>query len=156
MNRQKVNVDVIGVSQLDGNLIIDGGSELGLHQDLPVINGDGLVGIIRSVSKGEAQVALLTGFGVKVGGIDSTRHPPEAGLVSGNGTSTLTMLTYSPKAVVESGDKIYTSGQSKNIPANLLIGEVIGVDEDMYSGTRRLTIFPAITLGLMHEVQVLK
>jgi len=155
-NRKPINLNVIGISQVDGSLFLDGGSELGIRPDLPVINGDGIVGIVQSVTRGECHVALLTAYGVKLGGVDSSRKPPEGGLVSGIGSSTLTMLTFQSKAPVSSGDLIMTGGQSQNIPGGLVIGHVISVVDDQIYGTRRLTIDPAVNIGLLHEVQVLK
>jgi rod shape-determining protein MreC len=156
INRQRINLDAIGIGLSDGLLLLNGGSELGIRPDLPVVNGDGLVGVVQSVSKGECRVSLLSTFNLKVGGVDASRTPAEAGMVSGNGGSTLTMLMYTPKAPAVSGDKILTGGLSKNIPAGLVIGRVISVDNDQYVGTRRLTLEPAVNLGTVHEVQVLK
>lgn len=154
--RERINLDVIGISQSDGFLILDGGRERGIRPDLPVVNGDGIVGIVQTVGEGECRAAILSSYGLKVGGLDASRKPPEDGLVSGLGGSTLTMLMFVPKAPAASGDMILTSGQSKNIPGGLVIGRVISVEDDPFYGTRRLTLDPAVDLGAVHEVQVLK
>jgi rod shape-determining protein MreC len=154
--RKPVNLDVIGISQSDGSLILNGGTELGIRPDLPVVNGDGLVGIVQTSSHGESRVAMLTAYGLKVFGVDSSRQPPEEGLISGNGNSTLTMRMLIPKDPVASGDTILTSLKSRNIPGGLVVGRVISVEDDPYDGTHRLTLDPAVNLGTLHQVQVLE
>lgn len=153
---ERVNLDVIGFSQDDGSLTLSGGSELGIQPDMPVINGEGLVGVVQSVSRGRCQAALITTFGVKIGGIDVSRKPPERGLLKGRGATTLSMWMFDPKAPVASGDKVVTGGLSLHIPYGLIIGRVISVEEDPYYGTRRATLDPAVNVGLLREVQILK
>jgi rod shape-determining protein MreC len=154
--RSAVNLDVIGISQSDGSLILDGGSELGIRPDLPVINGDGLIGLVQTVTKGEARVAMLTAYGMKIFAVDSSRTPPEEGLINGTGESTLTMRMLNAKDPVASGDVILTTLKSVHIPPGLVVGRVISVEDDPDFGTRRLTVDPAVNLGIIHQVQVLK
>ena len=153
---ERVNLDVVGRSPTEGQLILDGGSELGIKPDMPVINGEGLVGVIQTVSPGQSQAALLTAFGVKFAGIDVSRKPPELGLISGRGASTIPIAMLDPKAPIKSGDMIVTSGISAHIPYGLVIGRVISVEDDADFGTRSATIDPAVNVGTLKEVQVLK
>jgi rod shape-determining protein MreC len=155
-NRKAVNLDVIGIAKEDGSLILDGGSELGIKPDLPVVNGEGLVGFVQTVSRGECRVAMLTAYGVEIFGVDGSRTPPEEGLIRGSGESTLTMRMLNPKDPVASGDTILTSLKSKNIPGGEVVGRVISVENDPFYGTHRLTLDPAVNLGTVHEVQVLE
>ena len=153
---ERVNLDVIGFSQIEGKMTLNGGSELGIAPDMPVINGEGLVGIVQTVSKGQCDALLLTAFGVKVGGIDVSRKPPERGLLSGRGASTITMMMFDPKAPIASGDVIVTGGLSSHIPYGLIIGRVISAEDDPDYGTRRATLDPSVNIGTLREVQVLK
>jgi cell shape-determining protein MreC len=91
-----------------------------------------------------------------VGGIDASRKPPEVGLIKGRGASTVTMQMFDPKAPVASGDTIFTSGQSVHIPYGVVIGRVISVEDDPDFGMKSATIDPAVNLGTLREVQVLK
>jgi rod shape-determining protein MreC len=147
---------VIGFSQIEGKLTLNGGSELGIQPDMPVINGEGLLGVVETVSKGQCDALLLTAFGVKVGGIDISRKPPERGLLSGRGSTTIAMMMFDPKAPVASGDVIVTGGLSSHIPYGLIIGRVISAEDDPDFGTRRATLDPAVNIGAVREVQVLK
>lgn len=153
--RKVVNLDVIGFSKADGTLILDGGSERGIRPDLPVVNGEGLVGIVQTVTHGECHVATLSSFGVEIFGIDGSRNPPEEGLINGSGEQYLTMKMLNPKDPVASGDIILTSLKSKNIPGGKVVGRVISVEDDPYYGTKVLKIDP-VALGTIREVQVLE
>ena len=153
---RRLNLDVVGFAQNEGTLTLSGGSELGIQPDLPVVNGEGLVGVVQRVSRGWCSVALLTTYGIKVGGIDVSRKPPEYGLLTGRGASILTMMMFDPKAPVASGDEIETAGLSPHVPNGLIIGRVISVEDDPDFGTRRVTVDPAVNVGLLREVQVLK
>lgn len=153
---QRVDLDVVGFSQMEGQLILNGGSELGIQPDMPVVNGEGLVGVIQSVSRGESLALLITSFGVKFGGLDVSRKPPELGLLSGRGSSTIPMAMFDPKAPIASGDLIVTSGLSEHIPSGIPIGRVISVEDDLDFGTKSATVDPAVNVGTLKEVQVLK
>jgi len=61
-----------------------------------------------------------------------------------------------PKSPIASGDKIVTSGLSQHIPYGLVVGRVISAEDDPDYGTRRATVDPAVNVGLLREVQVLK
>jgi cell shape-determining protein MreC len=51
---------------------------------------------------------------------------------------------------------IVTSGLSPRIPYGLVIGRVISAEDDPDYGTRRATIDPALDIGTIREVQILK
>lgn len=153
---QRVSLDVIGFAQTEGQLVLDGGTELGIQPDMPVVNGEGLAGFVQAVSHGKCWVTLLTAYGVSFGGSDVSRKPPELGLLRGRGSSTIPMTMFDPKAPVNSGDLVVTSGLSAHIPAGIPIGRVISVEDDMDYGTKSATIDPAVNIGTLKEVQVLK
>jgi rod shape-determining protein MreC len=154
--KERINLDVIGFSQVEGKLTLNGGTEKGIQPDMPVINGQGIVGVVEAVAKGQCDVLLLTSFGVKIGGIDISRKPPARGLLSGRGESTITMMMFDPKAPIASGDMVVTGGLSAHIPYGLVIGRVISAVDDPDYGTRRATIEPSVEIGTLREVQVLK
>jgi rod shape-determining protein MreC len=154
--RTKINLDVISFDQAEGRVTLDGGSELGIQPDMPVVNGDGLVAIVQTVSHGQCQASLLTSFNILVGGIDASRTPPERGLLSGRGSATLTMVLFNPHSPVATGDEILTGGLSKQIPYGIKVGRVISVENDPDIGSRRATVDPAVNIGSLREVQVLK
>jgi cell shape-determining protein MreC len=92
----RVNLDAIGFTQIDDQLILSGGSELGIQPGMPVINGEGLVAIVQTVSPHHCQAALLTAYGLQLGGIDVSRKPPELGLLKGIGATIITMRCTTP------------------------------------------------------------
>lgn len=154
--RMRVPADVVGFNIYEGRITLNVGTEKGIQQNMPVINGDGLVGLVREVRAGECQVVLLTAFGVQVGGLDITRNPPALGLVKGQGGSTLSMVMFDPKAVVSTGDMVSSSGLGTFLPRGIPIGRVISVKEDAEFGTRIATLEPNVIVGTLREVQVLR
>ena len=154
--RKRVALSVIYFAQNEGLITLSGGTELGVAPNMPVVNGQGLVALVQTVSRSESQAALITSFNLKFGGVDGSRKPPEYGLISGRGAPTLTMTMFNPSSPIASGDQIVTSGLSSRLPYGIPIGRVISVAEDPDYGTRQATIDPAFNLGTVGEVQVLE
>ncbi|HWD41390.1 MAG TPA: rod shape-determining protein MreC [Fimbriimonas sp.] len=152
----RVNAPVIGLHQTEGLLEVGAGTNKGIQPNMAVVNGQGLVGLVQTVTTDECQVALLTTLNINVGGVDASRKPPETGLLSGRGGPVLTMTLFNSKSTVASGDRILTEGVSKHIPAGIDIGRVISVEDDPYTGTRKASVDPAVDVGILREVQILK
>jgi len=153
---KQVNADVIYLSQSEGLITLNKGSEAGIAPNMPVVNGQGLVALVKTVARGECQAALITSFDEQFGGIDGSRKPPDFGFVLGRGSAALTMRMLNPKSAIASGDEIVTSGMSSRIPYGIPVGRVISVEEDPDYGTRRAMIDPAFDLGTLREVQILE
>jgi len=88
--------------------------------------------------------------------MDISRNPPPIGLFTGINASTLELTLYDPKAPVQIGDVIVTSGYGERIPGGIVIGKVIQVDDDEEFGTRKAMIDPSVSMGQVREVQILK
>jgi rod shape-determining protein MreC len=117
---------------------------------------EGLVGTVQIVDSSRCQVQLLSSAGLTIGALDKDRNPPPEGLLSGESTSKLRLIFLDPEVPVTVGDHIVTSGHSEHIPKDILIGKVIAVDFNPEFGTRRATVFPAVQVGNLREVSVLK
>jgi rod shape-determining protein MreC len=123
---------------------------------MPVQAPAGLVGTVQTVERDRCQVLLVTSRGLTVGALDLDRDPPPAGLLRGENSSTLAVTFEDPKAPVEIGDRIVTSGFSELIPRGIYIGRVIAVSPDEEFGMLRVRVDPAVSVGDLGEVQVLK
>ncbi|MDR3690365.1 MAG: rod shape-determining protein MreC [Fimbriimonas sp.] len=162
--KARVPALVYGFSINENRLTINVGSNQGVKAGCPVESADGLVGTVEDVEANRSQVLLLTSAGLQpnsngkpllIGAIDINRNPPPAGLLRGENASTLTLTFMDPKAPVQIGDTIVTSGFSEKIPRGLVIGKVIQIDPSEEFGTLKARIDPAFSLGNLEFVFVL-
>jgi rod shape-determining protein MreC len=155
VGRRRIPADVIGYFPSENRITISVGSSKGIQPMMPVVTGEGLVGIIQSVSSTRAQVRLITSLYLRVGAM-ALRDPPSAGLMRGESADMviLDMLDFS--SPVEVGDVVVTSGLSERIPRGILIGKIVKLEDSQEFGTRRATVFPFVHMGNVREVFVLK
>ncbi|AIE85647.1 Rod shape-determining protein MreC [Fimbriimonas ginsengisoli Gsoil 348] len=154
--KTRVPADVIGYALYENRLTLNVGSRQGVQIGCPVESAEGLVGTVQVVEADRCQVLLLTSASLTLGAIDQSRNPPPAGLLRGENSSTLTLTFQDPKAPVEIGDHIVTSGFSDRIPRGILIGKVISVATDEQFGSLRAKVDPAVSVGNLREVHVLR
>lgn len=154
--KERVLADVIGYAAYENRITLNVGEAQGLRPGMPVEAPEGLVGTIQTVEKNRCQVLLITSAGLTVGAADLSRDPPPAGFCRGESSNSLTVDFQDPKAPVEIGDRIVTSGFSDKIPKGIIIGRVISVESDEQFGRLRAQVFPAISVGNLREVHVLK
>lgn len=153
--REKVAATVIGYFANENRITISVGSNRGIRPGLAVVTGEGLVGTIQTVGQSDSQVSLLADPNRKIGALVITRNPPSAGLIKGENASLL-VLTLDSTSPVENGDLVATSGYSDRIPRGIPIGRVNQVYNDLTTGSKRVDVFPNVTLGSLREVVVLK
>ncbi len=154
--KQKVITDIVGYSPYENRITLAVGSAQGIGVGMAVVCDQGLVGTVQIVDSHRCQVQLLSSAGLTLGALDLTRNPPPEGLLNGESTSKLGLVFLDPEAPVSLGDQIFTSGHSEHIPPGILIGKVIAVDFNPEFGTRRATVFPAVQVGRIREVAILK
>lgn len=156
IGKTRLAADVVGLFPYENRITVDLGTNQGIKVGMPAESAAGLVGTVQSVDANRAQIQLITSVGLTIGAIDIDRNPPPAGLLKGENGSTLSLIFQDPRAPVQIGDRIETSGFSERIPRGILIGRVIQVDDNPEFGTRRATIFPAAAVGSLREVYILK
>lgn len=156
VGKVRVPADVIGFSPFENRITINVGANQGLSPGMPVEAPDGLVGTIQAVEARRSQVLLITSAGLTLGAIDIKRNPPPAGLLRGEDSNRLAVTFQDPKAPVAIGDRLVTSGFSDRIPRGIYIGRVIAVDSDEQFGSLRAKVDPAVNVGDLREVTVLK
>jgi len=153
--RTKVSALVIGYFPNENRITISVGKDKGLKQGLAVVTGEGLVGVVQSVGASESQVSLISDPNRKIGALVINRNPPPAGLITGENTSTL-VLSLDATMPVENGDEVATWGTSGLLPRGIRIGRVNQVYRDETTGSKRVEVFPNVSLGAVREVVVLK
>ena len=106
-------------------IIINRGSDDGLHRGMPVVSSQGLVGRVAAVTAGAARVQLITDPGSAV----NVRVQPSGAeaILAGSITGETTIESISQEANAQIGDLVLTSGLGGNYPADILIGQLSGV-----------------------------
>ena len=136
---------------------IDRGSNDGLHNNLAVLNADGLVGKIVSVTKGESRVLLLTDPNCKVSTLlQNTREPGvAAGIETSFRLSPRCVMTYVNRdAKIKPGDPVISSGLGV-FPKGILVGTVTAAQLNKQTGMYQdVDIKPAVDFRRLEEVLV--
>jgi rod shape-determining protein MreC len=125
-------VVAIGPAQAFARTVtIDAGTADGVHADLTVVSGAGLVGRVVRAGRHTATVLLAVDAGSVIGGrLDSSM---ELGFLRGNGSlgadGKLSLELVDPDAVPVEGDTVVTWGSRRGVPyvAGVPVGEVTEV-----------------------------
>jgi rod shape-determining protein MreC len=151
-------------AQVDGRVpsnykwavFLDKGTQDGIHPDMAVVDADGLVGKIVQATPHTSTVLLLidpqAGAGARVQGIGDT------GVIQGEGGSeNLKMSFISPKADVNVGDTVVTSGYDRGVfPPRIPIGTVNDVSVNGAQLEKEITVSPFVNFTSLDVVQVLR
>ncbi len=139
---------------------INKGSSDGVRAEQPVVNGEGLVGKVKSVSDGNAVVMLLTDqdFGVSAKAAGSGEPGSIDPAVGAPGELRLELVPHGK--LVKKGARIVTAGTVSSrlnslFPPGILIGMVNRVDEGSGELDRRIHVTPAADLRRLENVEVL-
>ncbi|TDO69143.1 rod shape-determining protein MreC [Kribbella sp. VKM Ac-2571] len=137
----------IGSAQTFSHTVtIDAGTADGVHTDMTVLNGTGLVGRVVRTTQGTATVLLIGDRNSTVGG--RLNASMALGFVSGRGEvgGTLDYKLIDPKARPKVGDRIVTWGSSGNAPyvPGVPIGVVTSVTANEGSLGSTATVKPYV------------
>lgn len=154
--REKVAASISGYFPQQNRITLNVGRNRGIKEGMPAVCAQGLVGKVQTVGLTDCQVLLLTSSAMQLGAIAIKYNPPAAGLIYGENSSTLVMKFLSPDVPVASGDIIWTSGFSTQIPRGIVIGRVLSAESLPELGSSRARILPAVNVGDLREVVVLK
>lgn len=146
---------VIGTSGTDQAhvIYIDKGSNDGVRAQMPVITPDGVVGKIKNVFPGTAQVLLISdqtsGAGVM---LQSTRI---RGVMKGNALGEPQIVNISPDDRIKPGETILTSGGDQVYPMGLPVGVVDRVVAEPETSFVNVVVKPNANLAKLEEVLVI-
>lgn len=156
---KKVGARVIGKDT--GNFFniftIDKGSEDGLKEDMNVISGGGLVGIIYDVGENYAKVRSIIDDESSVS--VSFANTSDTGIASGDlkliddGVMNITEIR--KEAKVSEGDMVVTSKISNKFLPGILVGYVTEVSKDSNELTKSGKIVPVVDFQHIDEVLVI-
>ncbi len=139
---------------------INKGSSDGVRVDQPVVNGQGLVGKVKSVSEGNAVVMLITDqdFGVSA---EAARRGEPGSITPAIGTPGDLLFDLVEHAEqIHEGDLIVTAGTTTSrlpsvYPRSIVIGTVKRIETGEGELDRRIHVTPAADLRRLDIVQVL-
>lgn len=156
VGKMKIPARIVHYAPRENRVTINAGSQALVKPGLPVIAGEGLVGVVQTVDEGTAQVLLLSSpppfkIGAKV-----LRDPPAFGLLHGEAADRLSLEFVDANTPIDVGDWIVTSGFSVQIPPNIPIGRILQIHRDEEFGTRVAQVFPAVQIGRVRDVVVLR
>lgn len=151
-----VNAQVIGSSPSNYRWarFIDKGSEDGIKKNMAVINADGLVGKVISVTRGNALVLLLIDPKAAAGARIESRR--DTGKIQGNGEDQgLSLELIGSNSEVFEADEVVTSGQDDVFPAGIPIGLIDQITGDIRRPDQQIVVEPWVDFTALDYVRVL-
>jgi rod shape-determining protein MreC len=159
--RALVPARVIGVGAAQNfsrTVTIDAGSTAGLHADMTVVNGDGLVGRVIRVTRSTATVLLVVDADSVVGG--RVGSSMKVGFLTGQGSldegGRLDLELVDQAHVPSVGDAVVTWGSDGGAPyvSGIPVGQVTSVYTSLRETTQRAEIAPYVDFGALDVVGV--
>ncbi len=137
-------------------LVVDGGTDQGIREDLPVMTWRGLVGRVLDADRHAARVLLLTDAGSSISGRTQSPDTRATGVVRGRNDDWLLMQYLAHGENVRTGDLVITSGLGGVFPAGIPIGTIVQVRRREQELFQEALVEPAARLGQLERVYVLK
>ena len=159
---ESVSAEVIGrpAGAFTQAIVIAAGTNDGVRLNDPVVDADGLVGLVTRVSAGTASVQLLTDQDAAVSALDLRTSAPGIVLHARGTRDTLFLDRVRKQDVVAFGDEIVTAGWragglSSLYPKGIPIGEVTSVGQTDTDLFQQVQIEPYVDFGSLDAVIVL-
>ena len=140
-------------SSFEWTITIDVGSVHGIARDMPVLDGDGLVGRVIQVTPNASRVLLS--IDPSFSAASRTARTGEIGPIDGRGGDPMVMRPLDPDADIEAGDEVVTSSYEGGVfPAGIPIGTVSEVVETGSRLTREVLVSPFVDFTRLDHVLV--
>jgi rod shape-determining protein MreC len=150
---QTVAAQVIGSSGSETSrlIVINKGSDHGVHEDMAVISPDGIVGKVVKAYGSSADVLLISDQSSGVGAmLESSRLH---GILKGTPAGELRLLYLMSDETVKEGERVIASGGDRIFPKGFPIGTItkVGKGPDLFLSVQ---VKPAANLRQLEEVLV--
>lgn len=132
------------------SLVIDKGSDDGLHEDMAVLANGALIGKITAVGKSASRVSLVTDPEIRVAAISERNRA--SGLIYGIARGRCIMKFISKDADIKADDSVVTSGLSGIYPKGILVGTILNVKMEPNGLYQFALIEPAANPAAVEEV----
>lgn len=133
--------------------LVDRGRQHGVFSGMPVINEQGLVGLVTATSRTAAKVMLLIDRQSAVDAV--VQRSRSRGIVRGAHGDDLIFEFVVRDGDVQPGDVLVSSGLGGVYPKGLRIGEVTSVSESDSKMLRTAAVRPAVDFGRLEQVFVM-
>jgi rod shape-determining protein MreC len=143
----------LDVSAWFRSALVDRGRQHGVFSGMPVINEQGLVGLITATSRSAAKVMLLIDRQSAVDAV--VQRSRSRGIVRGAHGDDLIFEFVVRDGDVQAGDVLVTSGLGGVYPKGLRIGEVTEVSASDSKMLRTAAVRPAVDFGRLEQVFVM-
>jgi rod shape-determining protein MreC len=135
------------------SIIVDKGESFSVNINMPVVNAQGAVGQVVSLSPNYSKVLLLIDQNSSVSCI--IQRSRESGTLKGL-SSKECILDYVVKTSdVREGDIVVTSGLDRIYPKGISVGEVTGVEDIPGELFKSVTVKPSVDFSKLEEVLIL-
>ena len=143
----------LDVSAWFRSALIDRGRQHGVFSGMPVINEQGLVGLVTTTSRSAAKLMLLIDRQSAVDAV--VQRSRSRGIVRGSQGETLSFEFVVRDGDVQPGDVLVTSGLGGVYPKGLRIGEVVEVSASDSKMLQTASLRPAVDFGRLEQVFVM-
>jgi rod shape-determining protein MreC len=155
-NMPNVTANIVGLSAnfWTRSVTIDRGRRDGIGPNMPVVNQDGLVGIVRDATDNDALVQLLTDPEFAAGALVSDSR--DRGVIEGTGRpDRLLLVLENPQTSVREGAQVMTSGLPVGslFPKGFVIGTIAGIEQSKFG--QPYVVKPTVRFDRLEEVVVL-
>jgi rod shape-determining protein MreC len=134
---------------------VDAGSRDGLTANMAVVNGQGLVGRVKTVGLLTATVLVVDDPTFAVG--VRAEGTLEAGFATGAGQGPMELTMLNPQVRLEAGDRLVTRGSRDNAPfaPGIPVGEVASLSSAPGTLTRVGTVTPFVDIDAIELVGII-
>lgn len=140
-------------SGLFKSIIIDKGESDGLKVNMPVVNPEGVVGRLVSVSPKYAQALLVTDQNSAIDGL--VQRSRGRGMLKGRGSSKCYFDYVIKTCDIKKGDTIVTSGLGRVFPKGLYLGIVEKIDNFPNKLFKDVRVVPTVDFSKLEEVLII-
>lgn len=135
------------------SVIIDKGAEAGMKVNMPVVNADGVVGRLVSVSKNYAKVLLIIDQNSAVDCF--IQRSRDEGILKGLSFKVCKLDYFLKTSHAVVGDMVVTSGMGRVFPKGIPVGQVIEVENKPGELFKDVKVRPLVDFSKLEEVLVI-
>ena len=139
-------------SGLYKSIILDKGKSDGLTGKMAVVNSEGVVGRIVSISPNYAQALLITDHNSAIDGLVQSSRA--RGMLKGGGSGGCYFDYVIKTCEIETGDRIVTSGLGGIFPKGLSLGTVKEINDSPNMLFKEVRVTPAVDFSKLEEVLI--
>ncbi len=149
MHHEELTVKLLGstAGPYSHQYYIAAGSQQGVGKEMAVVNAQGLVGRVMSVSANQSSIMALTDIHSRIAVV--TGKSREHAVVKGLGEPHLGLFYLPEDTQVAIGEKLYSSGDSSLMPAGILVGTVASISRE------GVKVIPAIDKSRLDFVRLI-